>query len=417
MLYRTLLYSVKNQRFIKKNILIYYKMSIKPNYVYRGNPASQIVRYAPRDTSGRDYINPGKIALDIKPSRWYFEDVNPNQQDGTVYDLWVNVITDDVFQKNNNGLWEVKFNYSTGGTGGLSNCSNVGVGVGMFQGLTGSTADFRSLSSNDGKVSIQVSGDNDEVELGVQNLTPNDVGLNFVNNINNPVDKPSLSSLNALGSIAGIQRGCLGTITGGSLYICNQVLGPASSQWSILATSNDTFNKPAFCNLVADIDFGSPPVSDIPINTGPTTFTILENGPITFYSSQRRSDPTTFDFTQFKPPAGTYIESNQLSRTSQYNVIITGQLERSVPANGLIEYEICMIEASNPTPEFIVEGSICPIRFDPNTQRVNYNTSFICTLQANFTNQYFLAIRSRRNLTPASKVLTYQQSITFQEIL
>ena len=311
------------------------------------NTVSQIVRNRKRNEN--DNFDKSGVSLDVKPSRWKFETSNPTIQDMERLDFWVNTATGDVFEKllgptvlEPDG-WQFKYNYGTGTGGGLNDLANIGSGIGLFQGLSGTTADLRTLISKDNKIGLQITGSNNEIELNVQNLTPDDVELGFVKNEVNPVrDKPQLSNLEELGPDRGVFKGSLGTVNSGSLYVCSSVntsVSPNTSVWTLLTTTRNLL--PAWCNLFTDPLTN--PTTVIPRSPGPPIDVILQTGQITFNSSENKAVVSGDDFSIYTDLGSTFIQSGIFTRTSDFMVNYSGIIERNVSSSiypNNLEYEL-----------------------------------------------------------------------------
>jgi len=183
-------------------------------------------------------VNPHNLFEFIKPSRILFGNVNPDEDEGTLFDYYINTVTGDFFEKDRSGAWILEYNFATGGGGSdITNIENDGAGIGWFRNIIGSTAHFKSV--NGAANEIDIIDLTSEVQLAMNaNYKPatlSEVG-NFPLQIG--VGGETFNPNGTIGEIQGYNRGSIFVQIGANnkIWLCDD---PVGQVWSILAEIDD----------------------------------------------------------------------------------------------------------------------------------------------------------------------------------
>ncbi len=132
--------------------------------------------------------NPNGLLDCVKPIRVITSTIDPTDSDGESQWLWINTTTSNLFNKIGNGgeTWVFIYSFNTGSpVPGITNIVNDSPSTfGLFNGIVGTTAHFKSLNQNPNNKIVLTSSSNN-VSIGLGALNSSDVQLPLVQNILN----------------------------------------------------------------------------------------------------------------------------------------------------------------------------------------------------------------------------------------
>src|ERR1700685_279466 len=113
---------------------------------------SQTCRTAPTDP--RNFNNPTNLTLDIKGAFRILVDTGPPlSTTGSFFDYYIDSATSNFYEKGDDGVWRLIYNFSTTPGTGVTTLANLGAGAFLFvPPVIGGVANLRSLVSNTGKI-------------------------------------------------------------------------------------------------------------------------------------------------------------------------------------------------------------------------------------------------------------------------
>jgi hypothetical protein len=269
---------------------------------------NQDVRFAERG----DDNNPSAIYSQYKPTRLISSPFPPQQSFGELWHWYIDTSNGNLYVKKQVGdsvEWILEYNLGGGGVpGGINGATNVGGGAEVFQSVVGTDLVFRTLVSADASNEIIQTADtldiqcrpnivnfsgigparavdpvlgktivlrefissdtkvgistpnNNQIDFTVQNLTKDDVGLNFLNNHADGVGDVTLTPGANTDSTQGYVKGSYFAQQGGQLklWICTDNTAGAAV-WELIydGSHGGSFEKDMFgaCASIPSVTF------------------------------------------------------------------------------------------------------------------------------------------------------------------
>lgn len=261
---------------------------------------NQKIRYAPYD--GENLNNPHNLYEFIKPSRIEVGNANPDPDQFTYFDYYINATTGDLFFKDRTGVWNLIYNFPSGGGGsGITNIENDS-SPGLFKFLTGATAHFKGLGAGLPNQIFVDGADPNTILLSMEpSYKPESLDLleNFP--LQTGIGSGTFSPNGVVGIPEGYNNGSLFVQVSGTpqLWIC---INAATKVWKVFAFDGEILN---INNVGAGEELFIQPINGVAgmrtLTTTPNTVKITEDTPNTLnFDMQPTYKPTTLSLVDNK---------------------------------------------------------------------------------------------------------------------
>lgn len=188
---------------------------------------NSIIQTAPRG----DNNNPYALKSFIKPSRILINNVPPLITTGELNDYYIDSATADFYGPKSDDWGAPVYNFNTGGgSGGITNIINAGIGEGLFKNIVGSSANFKTLLGAMTQINITDGGD--EVRFSM-NSSYKPETLDRVQNFY--VSGDTFPPNGVIGDAQGANLGSIWVQLPDTIWICQN---PATSAWAPLITTD-----------------------------------------------------------------------------------------------------------------------------------------------------------------------------------